>query len=214
ESMMGWAEEPRALPCQRQLCGGRHVDIKLRYDVPGPQMNLSFLKICDLQQLAIPDPGLCQLSLGLGRSRGIATRLIDLEEPIVGPTVRGGALERALELILRFGKPACLQQRGSERLAHRIVPVGWFRVWQGILDSRGFFETSNRDREIPLRLSDATFDHSARKAHHLLARNPRCLEQREIRRSLEGCDRVSLSHACIEVTLCRIGDAARVAPHG
>src|SRR5215831_3897529 len=156
-------------------------------------MNLSFLKICDLQQLAIPDPGLCQLSLGLGRGSGIATRLIDLEEPIIGPAIRGGALERALELILRLGKPAGLQQRGSERLAHRIVPVGWFRVWQGILDSRGFFETSNRDREIPLRLSNATFDHSARKAHHLLARNPRCLEQREIRRSLEGCDRVSLS---------------------
>src|SRR5215471_8158828 len=85
KSPAGRRLEHRALPCWRQLCAGRHVDIKLRYDVPGPQMNLSFLKICDLQQLAIPDPGLCQLSLGLGRSRGIATRLIDLEEPIVGP---------------------------------------------------------------------------------------------------------------------------------
>src|SRR5215471_21121280 len=136
KSPAGRRLEHRALSCQRQLCAGRHVDIKLRYDVPGPQMNLSFLKICDLQQLAIPDPGLCQLSLGLGRGSGIATRLIDLEEPIVGPAIRGGALERALELILRLGKPAGLQQRGSERLAHRIVPVGWFRVWQGILESR------------------------------------------------------------------------------
>jgi hypothetical protein len=78
--------------------------------------------------LAIANPSLCQFSLSLGRSRSIATRLIDLEKPIVGPAVRGGAIERLLELILRLGKPPRLQQRGSERLAQWIVAVGWLSI--------------------------------------------------------------------------------------
>ena len=52
-----------------------------------------------------------------------------------------------------------------------------FGVWQGVLEGRGLLEASNRGREIPLPLSDAALDHSAREPHHLLARNPRRLEQ-------------------------------------
>src|SRR5262245_38028392 len=105
----------------------------------------------------------------MGRSRRIATGLIDLYKPIVGPAVRGWSFERAFELIVRFTNAARLQQRGRESLADWIVPVGWLRIWQAILESRGFFEASNRGREIPLRLSDAILDHGARKSHHLLA---------------------------------------------
>src|SRR5262245_18403396 len=69
------------------------------------------LEISHLQHLAIPDPCLCQCSLGLGDSGSIATRLIDLQNTIIGPAIRRCALECALELILGLGKPARLQQR-------------------------------------------------------------------------------------------------------
>src|SRR4051812_42841806 len=76
-----------------------------------------------LQLLWVADPRLRKIRFQLSRLIGLAARLIDFGKPVPRPSVSGGALERALELLLGFVESARLHQRDCERLPHRVIPV-------------------------------------------------------------------------------------------
>ena len=74
-------------------------------------------------------------------------------------------------------------------------------------------ETRHRCNLVALTLRDAGFDDSARQRQHVLCRNARGFEQREIP-ALEGRDRIRFRLGGGKIALRRVGNAARVVPHG
>ena len=60
----------------------------------------------------------------------IAARLVELGKPVIGPAVVRRARERLPELVERLVEPASLQQRGRERLPHRVIPIRRFGIAQ------------------------------------------------------------------------------------
>src|SRR5262249_57150144 len=110
-----------------------------------------------------------------GTRRSVTACLIDLRKTVIGPAVCWCTLEGAHEWLPRVGQAPRLQQHGSERLAHGIVPVGRLHVGQLILSRRGLLELFECSREIPLRLCNPALDHGLRKSHDFLPWNTRGL---------------------------------------
>src|SRR5262245_20517139 len=97
-----------------------------------------------VEQGAITGPRLRQPSIGIGRGLGIAARLVELSKSVESPAIVGRVLECALEFLERIVVAAGLQQGGSKRLAHGIVPVRRLGVAQAVLDGGGFTEACDR----------------------------------------------------------------------
>src|ERR1700730_11875175 len=90
-------------------------------------------KIGNLQKPAVADPDSGRVSLGFARRGGVAARLMQFRQSVVRPAVGWRSAERTVELSLRLGAAASMQQGSCKRRPNWIVPVWWLGVGQRVL---------------------------------------------------------------------------------
>src|SRR5258705_1636006 len=89
-------------------------------------------------------------------------------QSVVRPAMGWCSTERSLELPLRLGVTASLQQGRGKRLPDRIVPIWWLSVGQCVLQRSRALEPHDGGAIVALGLGYARQDQCARDAKHLL----------------------------------------------
>ena len=152
-----------------EKCPGTEVATSFDHLIGTSQAHAS--EIRNLQQLTVADPGSGKVGLGLAGCGAITAGLVQFRQPVIRPAIGGRPAERALELPLRLGVTAGLQQGGGKRLPDRLIPIGRLGVGQRVLQCRRPFEPDDGGAIVALGLGYACEDHRARDAEHLLRRD-------------------------------------------